>query len=390
MRLNEFEMLPELAFQKRPGGGMALWGKGGGPAPTADPNIGIAQNKMADLSTAQWDKFNTDIYPEMLRQSQVQENRANEQWSMDKDISTFNLDNAKQAQERYETGAIPAMEALKTDANNYNSAGYQEQMANQAQGDVNSSFEAQRQQQAMRDRSYGIDPTSGRSAGTANANNVMQAISGAAAATQTREAAHQLGLTKQANVYNMYAGLPAQANMQTNTALAASNQGMSGTGQALAGTASVGGSLNSATGTALGGWNQVGSLGVGKYNADVSAYNAQQQASATSSAGFGGALGALGMAAMTGGTGGFATSALGTLIGSDIRIKQNVRRLGTLDNGIPFYAFEYKPEHQKVWGSGAQLGVMAHEVEQIIPEAVSLHTDGYKVVDYSKVMNHGI
>lgn len=286
-----FDMLPEDAFQKRPGGSMRLWGKGGSSAPAADPNIGIAQNKLADLSTEQWNTFKTDIYPELLRQSKVQESRANEQWAMDKDISTFNLDQSKKAYDRYEKGAIPAMEALKTDADKYNQAGYQEQLAGQAQGDITQSFEQQRANQAMRDRSYGIDPSSGAAAGNANANNVMQAIASAQAATQTREAAHQLGLQKQANVYNMYAGLPSQANENTKTAINASSQGTAGTAQVLAGTGSVGSSLNSSAQTAMGGWNQVGSLGVGKYNADVSAYNANQQAQGMFAQGLGSALG---------------------------------------------------------------------------------------------------
>ena len=271
-----FEMLPEEAFQKRPGGSMRLWGKGGGSAPSADPNIGIAQRQLADLSTEQWNTFKSDIYPELLRQSKVQEDRANEQWNMDKQISTFNLDQAQKATNRYEEGAVPAMQALREDANKYNEAGYQEQLAGQAQGDINQSFEQQRQNEAMRQRSYGINPNSGAATGANNSNNVMQAIASAQAATQTREAAHQIGLQKQANVYNMYAGLPSQANMNTTTAMNASNQGMSGTAQALQGTAGVGSSLNSSAQTAMGGWNQVGSLGVGKYNADVSNYNAQQ------------------------------------------------------------------------------------------------------------------
>jgi hypothetical protein len=66
---------------------------------------------------------------------------------------------------------------------------------------------------------------------------------------------------------------------------------MAGTGQALAGTGSVGSSLNSSASTAMGGWNQVGSLGVGKYNADVSAYNANQQAQGMFAQGLGSALG---------------------------------------------------------------------------------------------------
>ncbi len=388
MRLNEFEMLPELAFRPRGGygkfgAGMTLeGGKGGSSAPTPDPNIGIAQRQLADLADAQWASFKTDIYPELLRQSKVAEERANQQFAMTKEVSDFNLGQARKAYARYEEGAIPAMQKLKEDADKYNEAGYQEMLAGQALGDVNVAFEAQRQQQAMRDRSYGVDPTSGRSAGSTNAIGAMQALAGAQASTQTRQAAKDIGLTKQANVYNMYAGLPAQANANTNIALGASNQGIAGGKTAFDTVTGVGASLNAGANTAMQGWNQVGSLGVGKYNADVSAYNAEQQASGAFASGLGSALGS---GAALWKMGAFAAPAA-----SDIRIKQNVRRLGTLDNGLPFYAFEYKPEYQATWGHGVQLGVMAHEVEPLIPDAVSLHADGYKLVDYAKVMNHGI
>jgi hypothetical protein len=248
---------------------------GGGATPTADPNIGAAQKQLADLSTEQWNTFKTDIYPELLRQSKVAESRSDEQWAMDKRIATFNLKQAETATERYEEGAIPAMKALKADADLYNTAGYQEQMAGQAVGDIAAAEEVARQTQVNRDRSYGIDPTSGRSGLGFNANNVQAALAKASAATQTREAAKQLGLQKQANVYNMYAGLPAQANMQTNTALNASDQGTRVTAAAQNATAGVGGALTNSANSASSGWGKVGDIGIGKYNADISNYNAQ-------------------------------------------------------------------------------------------------------------------
>lgn len=297
MRLNEFEMLPELAFRPRGGygkfgAGMTLeGGKGGGSAPAPDPNIGIAQKQLAELSTEQWNTFKTDIYPEMLRQSRVAEERANKQYEMTKEVSDFNLEKSRKAYALYEEGAVPAMKKLKEDADKYNEAGYQEMLAGQALGDVNTSFEAQRQQQAMRDRSFGIDPTSGRSAGSANAIGAMQALAGAQASTQTRQAAKDIGLTKQANVYNMYAGLPAQANANTSIALNASNQGNAGGKAAFDTTTTTGSALNAGASTAMQGWNQVGSIGVQKYNADVNAYQADQQASGMFAQGIGQAVG---------------------------------------------------------------------------------------------------
>ena len=44
--------------------------------------------------------------------------------------------------------------------------------------------------------------------------------------------------------------------------------------------------------------------------------------------------------------------------------------------------FTYKAPFRQECGYGRQFGVMADEVECVIPEAVSLGANGYKVVDY--------
>ncbi|HOW77133.1 MAG TPA: tail fiber domain-containing protein [Candidatus Competibacteraceae bacterium] len=68
---------------------------------------------------------------------------------------------------------------------------------------------------------------------------------------------------------------------------------------------------------------------------------------------------------------------------SERRVKENVVRIGTHPLGIGLYVFDYKPEYRKQWGHGRQFGVMVDEVEPVMPEAVSVHPDGYKMVDYA-------
>jgi hypothetical protein len=70
---------------------------------------------------------------------------------------------------------------------------------------------------------------------------------------------------------------------------------------------------------------------------------------------------------------------------SDIRAKENIVKLGTLPNGLNVYEFEYKSEFKDkpLAGHGTFVGVMAHEVEKIIPNAVVTMNDGYKAVNYS-------
>ena len=68
---------------------------------------------------------------------------------------------------------------------------------------------------------------------------------------------------------------------------------------------------------------------------------------------------------------------------SDRRIKENIVRVGGHPLGIGLYLFDYKPEYRDAWGHGRQFGVMADEVETVMPEAVSVHPDGYKMVNYA-------
>jgi hypothetical protein len=78
---------------------------------------------------------------------------------------------------------------------------------------------------------------------------------------------------------------------------------------------------------------------------------------------------------------------LGNMMGSDIRMKENIKSIGWLPNGLPVYEYEYKLEFKdkEFNGHGKFVGVMAHEVEQVIPEAVHTLNDGYKIVDYAKL-----
>ena len=59
---------------------------------------------------------------------------------------------------------------------------------------------------------------------------------------------------------------------------------------------------------------------------------------------------------------------------SDRRLKSNIERVGTHPLGIGLYDYDIGGERQR--------GVMADEVEQVLPEAVLTRPDGYKMVNY--------
>jgi hypothetical protein len=65
---------------------------------------------------------------------------------------------------------------------------------------------------------------------------------------------------------------------------------------------------------------------------------------------------------------------------SDIRLKQDIVPLGRLDNGLELYRFRYKGSDRT-----AYVGVMAQEVQQVDPSAVSRGPDGYLRVNYDRL-----
>lgn len=68
---------------------------------------------------------------------------------------------------------------------------------------------------------------------------------------------------------------------------------------------------------------------------------------------------------------------------SDPLAKHNIIEVGRDPRGFGLYLFDYKPEFRSVHGSGRQFGVMADEVERVMPAAVIVAADGYRRVDYS-------
>ena len=429
------EFLPLRAFQRGANGAIQpQGGKGGGKAPAPDPSIGQAQLKMADLADKQYSMFEKDIWPTLQQQNERQQTQADNQQSFSNEIAREQLtlakrqavqaeavqaqnmkiaaQNAKYASDYHDRMVekfYPLQDKLLQQATDYNTDANREQIASSAIGDVSQAFANQRESQERQMRSYGMDPTSGAYQSTTHASGVQEAAAKAAAATQARSAALQLGWNQSLSALGLGAQLPNDQVSASGMALNAGNSAISAGSNALSGysipvstagtslgmgqipiqnTSALGGSINSGTAGAGGLYNNVGGLGVQSYQQQISAWNAEKQANATSSAGIGSAIGMIGGAALSGGTGGFAGSAVGKLFsGSDVRLKENITVVGHTASGLAIYEFEYKPQFKDkpYAGHGRFRGVMAHEVERVIPSAVFTTPDGYKAVDYSQV-----
>ena len=63
---------------------------------------------------------------------------------------------------------------------------------------------------------------------------------------------------------------------------------------------------------------------------------------------------------------------------ADRRARTDIKKVGELDNGLPIYGFKFR-------GSARiRFGVMADEVERVLPEAVT-EVDGLKFIDLDLV-----
>jgi Chaperone of endosialidase len=68
-----------------------------------------------------------------------------------------------------------------------------------------------------------------------------------------------------------------------------------------------------------------------------------------------------------------------TFSASDVRLKEDIRRIGTNRLGLGVYQYRYKGM------DGVWEGVMAQEVEVMHPGAIRALPHGYKAVDYGKL-----
>ena len=80
-----------------------------------------------------------------------------------------------------------------------------------------------------------------------------------------------------------------------------------------------------------------------------------------------------------------AGAAVGGAALSDVRLKTNIKFLRKLASGVKVYSWTWNKRGKEIAGSQPGYGVLAQQILNIIPEAVSRGDDGYLRVDYSKV-----
>jgi hypothetical protein len=176
------------------------------------------------------------------------------------------------------------------------------------------------------------------------------------------------GLTEQQANYNMQSGLFGLDQIARQRAIEESaylrNMPLNETSALMSGNQIMNPTFGAAPNTAIANTDYSG-LVQNQYAGQMNQYNQQLASNNATRAAIASMAGTLGSAAIT---------------KSDRRVKQNISKVGTLDNGLPVYSFQY------IWGGPQQIGLMAQDVEKVNPSAVSEDENGIKGVNYSEAV----
>ena len=72
---------------------------------------------------------------------------------------------------------------------------------------------------------------------------------------------------------------------------------------------------------------------------------------------------------------------------SDRRLKKDIKKVGELDNGLNVYTWKWNEEGKKLASNNQpEIGVIAQEVQEVIPEAVAKGSHGYLTVNYGALI----
>lgn len=183
-----------------------MFKKGGSSAPKQDPNVGKAAMKQAELGE-QWLKFAQEQFG-------VANERQKEQDVLANQVTQQQLDASKQAQgwattdrNRYENTFVPLQNEFIDQANNWDSAERQQQVASEAKADVLNNASQQRGATQRQMSGMGVNPTSGRYAGVDRAGENATALAAAGAQNQSRNTVRNQAMSLKGDAINLGSGL---------------------------------------------------------------------------------------------------------------------------------------------------------------------------------------
>ena len=299
-----------------------------------------AANVMGDLGQQQID-FSQKMYDEnapLLRDiGQKQGLAMDQQLAQGKDYYDYQVDTYR-----------PLEKGIVKDAQDFDTEAMRNQLATKASADAGLAFSRTTKANERAMASMGVNPNSGRFQGLGSQSALMQSANRAGAMTGARERAQQIGYARKLDAAGLGRNLSGASTAAYGSAVNAGNS--AGSNYQSAGINNLQGMGQGANTYGSGFNTQMSGLGNVLNSQTTMAVNAADSS-------FMGDLG---------GIMGGAASMYTAFGGSDIRLKDNVKKVGKDERtGLNLYEFNYK------WDVRKFVGVMAQEVKKLYPDAVS-------------------
>jgi hypothetical protein len=288
---------------------------GSSSAPAADPLVGQAAMKQADIAEGALNWYK-DVYEKEAPQRAAE--YATQQKVTEAGLETSKLQNdiAADYWKQYKDVYQPLEKGIVADAEGYDTAARRDQESGAAQADVSKSFDAVRSNMQRQNMGYGIAPGQGRFDDSSLKMGIEQAKASAGAGTAARKGVETQGWARKLDAASLGRNLPSNQATATQVGLAASGQASGATSAAGAGRRADTAGMGQGYGIGMQGYQSAGSLALGGYNAQLNAWNAQNQSNQRSSAGIGAAFGTIAGAGIGWMAGGPAGAMYGAGIGS--------------------------------------------------------------------------
>lgn len=262
----------------------------GGDMPLPSPKIGQAANKIASLGSSYLDfakQFYTDARERQANLDSVTGKVVGSQLGAQDALSGW----AAADRDRLEKVFQPLQDQYIADAQAWDSPERQAAAAAEARGDVVKAAASQDASRQRQQASMGINPNSGRWAGSDRAADTATALGAAGAENKARADLRLQGMGLRASAIGMGNGLAGQASAALATGAQIGNSATGNVAAANSANINTAGIMQSGTQTAIDGYTKQASVLTNLYNGQLSPWNAQNNATSQSNSDLMGAIG---------------------------------------------------------------------------------------------------
>jgi hypothetical protein len=262
------------------------------PAPQPDPNIGQAAAANAEVAREAL-AFQKQMYEESKPRQKRLDDIVDQVVRQQLGIQEKQAGQADDYINYMKSTFRPVEQRLAQEAMDFDTEARREELAGKAAADVRQGFAGERERIAREQQAYGIDPSSGRAAGTARKLGVAEAGVTAGAMNAARTAARTEGRAFKFDVAGLGRGLPGAGATASSVALQAGNAATGNAALPGQNARADAGLMQEGFRTGIAGHSAAGNIYTNMYDAQLRGWSAQQQAEATASAGLYSGLGSL-------------------------------------------------------------------------------------------------